>query len=214
MKLLILLILLVPILGNAQTKIKVACVGNSITEGAGIDEALRYPNQLQKLLGDNYEVRNYGLGGRTLLKRGDFPYWQEQKYKEAMAWLPDIVIIKLGTNDSKPQNWIYSEEFEHDYREFIQSFKRFPGKRKIFICTPIPVYKDGFGITATVVSDEIIPMTQKVAKSENATLIDLYTPMLDKAALAPDGIHPDSAGAKIIAEEVYKALAAKLALRK
>src|SRR5689334_14820626 len=75
----------------SQTKIKVACVGNSITEGAAIETGKRYPDQLQTLLGDNYEVRNYGLGGRTLLKKGDFPYWNEAKYKEVLEWNPDVV---------------------------------------------------------------------------------------------------------------------------
>ena len=115
---------------GGQERIKVACVGNSITEGSGIVESMRYPSQLQKLLGENFEVRNYGLGGRTLLKKGDYPYWQEEKYKEVLAWVPDIVIIKLGTNDSKPQNWIYAEDFIADYRAFIQSFKKLPGKHK------------------------------------------------------------------------------------
>lgn len=188
----------------AQEKIRVACIGNSITEGAGIEETSRYPAQLQKLLGDAYDVRNYGLGGRTLLKKGDFPYWQEEKYKEALGWNPDVVIIKLGTNDSKPQNWIYSEEFINNYREFIQSFKTLPGKRKIFLCTPIPVFKDEWGITESVVKEEVIPMVNKVAKKERVKVIDLYNPLVGKGDLAPDGVHPNAVGATLIAEEVYK----------
>jgi acyl-CoA thioesterase I len=200
-------LMLVAIASYSQPKIKVACVGNSITEGAGIEEGMRYPDQLQKLLGDQYEVRNYGLGGRTLLKKGDFPYWQEEKYTEVLAWVPDIVVIKLGTNDSKPQNWIYGDEFERDYKSFVASFKKLPGKRKIFICTPIPVYKEEWGITESIVKDEIIPSIYKVAKSEGIKVIDLYTPMIGKGDLAPDGIHPNAAGAAIIATEVHKALA-------
>src|SRR5690606_33169468 len=83
----------------AQTNdsaLKVACVGNSITEGAGLTKT--YPDVLQELLGDSYEVRNYGIGGRTLLRKGDYPYWNETKYKEVLTWTPNIVIIKLGTN--------------------------------------------------------------------------------------------------------------------
>ena len=43
--------------------IRVACIGNSITDGYGIDMATQkgYPAILQNKLGDGYEVKNYGL---------------------------------------------------------------------------------------------------------------------------------------------------------
>ena len=87
-------------------KIKVACVGNSITYGAGIvnREKNSYPAQLQVYLGDKYEVRNFGSNGATAFHEGDYPYVQTEAYKQAIAYSPDIVFIKLGTNDSKPQN--------------------------------------------------------------------------------------------------------------
>ena len=87
--------------------IKVACVGNSITEGFGLENPSveSYPAVLQSLLGNNYEVENFGLSARTLLMKGDLPYMKEQRFKDALEFLPDIVTIKLGTNDSKPYNW-------------------------------------------------------------------------------------------------------------
>jgi acyl-CoA thioesterase-1 len=198
---------------HAQQKIKVACIGNSITEGQAIqDESMRYPQQLQKLMGDGYDVRNFGVSGRTLLRRGDFPYWQEQKYQDVLAWAPDVVIIKLGTNDSKPQNWIYSDEFEGDYRDFIRSFKDLPGKRKIYICTPIPVFQDAWGITESIVKDEIIPIVRAVAKSEKVMVIDLYTPMIGKDALVPDGVHPGAEGATVMANEIFKVINPQLTM--
>jgi acyl-CoA thioesterase-1 len=203
---LFLVLLFMAILSSAQVKVKVACIGNSITEGAEIEKALRYPEQLQTMLGDGYEVRNYGLGGRTLLRKGDFSYWQEEKYKEVLAWNPDVIIIKLGTNDSKPQNWIYADEFEKDYRDFIRSFKHPGGHKRIYICTPVPVFRDEWGITANIVNDEIIPKIKTVAKAEGVPVVDLYNPMLEKADLFPDGVHPNAGGARLIAEEVYKAL--------
>src|SRR5688572_17385852 len=206
MKSLVLFFFIFTIAASAQQKIKVACVGNSITEGLDIDSTMRYPAQLQRLLGDQYEVRNYGIGGRTLLKKGDFPYWQEAKYQEVLGWNPDIVVIKLGTNDSKAQNWIYSEEFEGDYRALIQSFKKLASKPRIFICMPIPVFKEEWGITESIVKDEIIPTVIRVSKSEAVTLIDLYTPMQSKSDLVPDGVHPNAGGATVIAETVRNAI--------
>lgn len=202
MKFFTLILVVCSMAASAQQKIKVACVGNSISEGLDIDSAMRYPVQLQRLLGDQYEVRNYGVSGRTLLKKGDFPYWQEAKYQQALAWEPNMVIIKLGTNDSKPQNWIYNDEFEKDYRDLIQSFKKLPSKPRVFICMPVPVFKEAWEISESVVKDEIIPMILNIAKAEGVTLIDLYTPLQSKPDLLPDGVHPNAEGATIIAQTV------------
>jgi hypothetical protein len=62
-----------------EGKIRVACIGASITFGANINnrEANCYPAQMQKLLGAGYDVRNYGVNASTMLKRGDTPYWKE-----------------------------------------------------------------------------------------------------------------------------------------
>jgi len=65
---------------RAAEPIKIACVGDSITQGAGAKSGQSYPAQLQALLGDGYKVGNFGVSGRTLLKKGDFPYWKEKKY--------------------------------------------------------------------------------------------------------------------------------------
>ena len=93
---------------NIKAQIKVACVGNSITENIALSNKHKYPSILQDLLGNGYIVRNYGIGARTMLKKGDYPYWNEERYKEVLAWNPDIVIVKMGTNDAKAKNWVYN----------------------------------------------------------------------------------------------------------
>jgi acyl-CoA thioesterase I len=200
------LFVFVSFMTNAQQKIKVACVGDSITEGAEIEHEKRYPAQLQLMVGEGYEVKNYGYGGSTMLRKGDVSYWQQEKYKEVLAWNPEVVIIKLGTNDSKPQNWIYSEEFESDYRAFVQSFKKLSGPHRIFICTPVPVFKDVADIEGGIVKDEIVALVKNVAMAEKVSLIDLHTSLVDKPELFPDGVHPNAEGAKLIAENVFKVI--------
>ncbi|PRY10725.1 lysophospholipase L1-like esterase [Pontibacter ummariensis] len=190
----------------AQATVKVACVGNSITEGAGLETT--YPEALQALLGDAYEVRNYGVSGRTLLKKGDFPYWKEAKYQEALAWNPDIVVIKLGTNDSKPQNWIYSEDFVKDYVKLVKSFKKLPAKPEVFLAYPIPVFEDKWGINEAIVKNQVIPAVKKIARKANVKTIDLYTPFTGQAGLTYDGVHPNEEGAALLAKEVYQELVA------
>ncbi len=68
------------------TQIKVACVGDSITFGFTIEnrDQNSYPAQLGRLLGKNWEVKNFGVIGATLLKKGDMPYWKQK----AWAYLP------------------------------------------------------------------------------------------------------------------------------
>jgi acyl-CoA thioesterase-1 len=47
------------------------------------------------MLGIKFEVRNFGSNRRTMLRKGDYPYWNDPAYKEAQNYLPNIVIIKL-----------------------------------------------------------------------------------------------------------------------
>ena len=65
-----------------QETIRVACVGDSITYGAGIKNRERdnYPTVLGRLLGKKFQVRNFGVNGATLLKNGDKPYWKQKAF--------------------------------------------------------------------------------------------------------------------------------------
>ena len=105
--------------------IRVACIGNSITEGYGIDMcgAYGYPAELQKILGKDYWVKNFGVSSRTMLNKGDYPYMNELAWQDAQAFKPDVVIIKLGTNDSKPENWQYGAEFRQDLEQMILTLR-------------------------------------------------------------------------------------------
>ena len=108
--------------------VRVACIGNSITFGAGIKNRSRdsYPSVLARMLGDNYWVKNFGVSARTMLNKGDHPYMNEPAYKNALAFNPNIVVIKLGTNDSKSFNWKYKADFMKDAQNMINAFKGLP----------------------------------------------------------------------------------------
>jgi acyl-CoA thioesterase I len=180
---------------SAQNAVlKVACIGNSITEGFGRDNSSSYPNQLDTLLGDTYNVRNFGKGGTTLLKNGDYPYWEDPVFELALEFEPDIVIISLGTNDSKPQNWVYEDEFYSDYADLVNVFRSLHSRPEIFVCFPPPVFQDGYGITNSIIRDEIIPLIDSVRTTLHTFHINFYDPMLGMSALFPDGIHPDAMG--------------------
>jgi lysophospholipase L1-like esterase/pimeloyl-ACP methyl ester carboxylesterase len=191
--------------------IKVACIGNSITYGSGIDDRPRdsYPSQLARMLGEKWEVRNFGVGGRTLLKKGDYPFWNEEAYAQAKAFLPDVVVIKLGTNDTKPQNWKYSGEFLPDYRAMVEELKALSSHPKIYLCKPVPAYSNRWGINDSIIVHGVIPAVEKLAKEEKLPVIDLYSALSGKASLFPDQIHPNAEGAGLMAKAIYKALTDK-----
>ena len=207
--------------------VRVACIGNSITDGSGIDmsELLGYPAQLQHLLGSGYNVHNYGVGARTLLNKGDHPYMKEQAWRDALAFRPDIVLIKLGTNDSKPENWQYGAEFEQDLQQMIDALRpavpvlnkkgkptkkmTIPTTPAIYLCTPIPAFKPTWNINDSVIVNGIMPIIGKVAQRNGLKVIDLHARFAaDGDKMQRDGIHPNDKGARrmaeIVAEELKK----------
>lgn len=195
---------------SATAQTKVACVGNSITENYALSAEDKYPAILQRLLGDKYEVRNYGIGGRTMLKKGNAPYWNEPRYKEVLDWHPDIVIIKMGTNDAKPKNWQYKDSFVSDYIEFVNSFKFLPSKPKIFICYPLPAFEGNvLPVDDKTIVDEMIPMIDIVAKRTNVPIIDLHTPLIGKSDFVYDKIHPNKKGTTAMARIIAKSICPK-----
>lgn len=193
---------------NYSSPVKVACIGNSITYGSGIQDRPKdsYPSQLGRMLGDRWIVRNFGVGGRTMLKKGDFPYRKEEAWTEAKAFLPDVVIIKLGTNDSKPQNWKYSNEFLADSRSMVKELKNLSSHPRIYLCKPVPAYATRWGISDSVIVHGVIPAVEQLAKEENLQVIDLYSALSGKASLFPDQIHPNAEGAGIMAMVISKQL--------
>ena len=196
-------------IARAAEPIKVACVGDSITQGAGAKSGQSYPSQLQALLGDGYKVGNFGVSGRTLLKKGDFPYWKEKKYQDALAMEPAIVVIMLGTNDTKPQNWKFEAEFDADYRELVKSFQALKSKPKVFVCRPVPVPGQGnYGINEENIQKEI-PRVDALAKELGCGVIDMHAALAKTPELLPDRVHPNTAGAGEMAKAAAKAIAGK-----
>ena len=188
--------------------VRVACIGNSITFGAGIRNRSRdsYPSVLARMLGDNYWVKNFGVSARTMLNKGDHPYMNEPAYKNALAFNPNIVVIKLGTNDSKSFNWKYKADFMKDAQTMIDAFKVLPSQPKIYLCYPSKSYRTGDNINDDIISKEIIPMIKKVAKKNHLPVIDLHSAMDGMPELFPDKVHPNEEGAKVMAKAVYQAL--------
>lgn len=189
-----------------EDAIRVACIGNSITDGYGVDMATAYgyPAMLQKKLGEGYWVKNFGLSGRTMLNKGDMPYMNEVAWKDAQAFKPDVVVIKLGTNDSKSHNWKHGAEFKNDLEQMIKALQPKP---VIYLCTPIKAEKPSWDISDSIIVNEIIPIQKAVAKKYGLKVIDLHTLFEGgEELMLPDGIHPNGKGAERMAQIIYEAL--------
>lgn len=194
-----------------QKRIKVACVGNSITYGAGLAEREieSYPSQLQQILGEDYEVGNFGKSGATLLNKGHRPYMKQEEYKKAMDFAGDIVVIHLGINDTDPRNWPnYSDFFVEDYVALIDSFRTVNPKARILIArlTPISHRHPRFESGTRDWQGEIQLAIERVARYANVQLIDFNEPLYAYPFLLPDAIHPNAEGARLLAKVVYSSI--------
>ena len=210
-KSLLILLLVLPLLAVAQEKTKVACVGNSVTYGYGHKDpkATSYPTQLQQMLGDKYEVRNFGYSGATLLSKGHRPYINLNEYKAALEFAPDIAVIHLGLNDTDPRNWPnYRDEFYGDYINIIEALRKSNPEVEVYVCRMTPIFhwhrrfKSGTRDWYWQIQ-ELIPY---IAKYDNFEIIDLSRYLYHRPDLMPDALHPDEEGAGIIAKQVYSAI--------
>lgn len=195
----------------AQKKIKVACVGNSITYGYTLPdrETNAYPAKLQKMLGDDYVVGNFGKSGATLLNKGHRPYMQQEEYHKAIDFAGDIVVIHLGINDTDPRDWPnYRDFFIQDYRALIDSFRVANSRCRILIArlTPIADRHPRFESGTRDWHDEIQLAIENIAKYAGVQLIDFHAPLYPYPFMLPDAVHPNVEGAEILAKTVYEGI--------
>jgi lysophospholipase L1-like esterase/dienelactone hydrolase len=187
--------------------IRITCIGASITGGARIEnpELFSYPGQLQTLLGAGYRVSNFGVGGTTMLRKGDSPYWNTEAYRRALDSNPDIVFIDLGGNDAKALNRPYYGELEQDCRDMIRSFRELPSHPRIIVLLPTAFFvTDRNGIYDPVSVKEVAPRLAKAAYEEDVEVLDMHPLLIDKPELIPDKIHPEKEGSAILARRLYQ----------
>ena len=194
-----------------QHRIKVACIGNSITYGYGLpDRATQsYPVQLQKMLGESYQVENFGKSGATLLNKGHRPYMQQDEYHRAIDFAGDIVVIHLGINATDPRDWPdYRDFFVKDYIALIDSFRVANPEARIMIArlTPIADRHPRFLSGTRDWHGEIQLAIENVARYAGVQLIDFHKPLYPYPFMLTDAVHPDPEGAFVLAQTVYSAI--------
>jgi acyl-CoA thioesterase I len=177
--------------------IRVACVGDSITQGT------YYPKDLQSLLGNHYAVGNFGLGGSTVLLNTNKPYMYRPVFENARNFRPNIAIIMLGTNDA---NTMYQDKISNFTQDYKMLISQFSSAHQIWLVLPPPIYNDSMGPKEANLVQNVIPGIQQVANELNLPTIDVYSSLLDHSDFFYDGVHPTAEGAQIIANTVYSAL--------
>ncbi len=195
----------------AQNRLKVACVGDSITYGVGVSDSSTksYPAQLATLLGNEYQVEAFGKSGATLLNKGHRPYTKEAVYQDALNFRPDIVIIHLGVNDTDPRNWPHhGDSFVKDYIDLIQSFKDVNPNVRVLVAeiTPITNYHPRFISGTNDWQVKIRSAIKSIAQATGSDLIDFYSPLHSHPSMLPDAIHPNNQGAKAMAQVANSAI--------
>ena len=183
-----------------KNETRIVCIGDSITEGAGIFHQNKnsYPAILDSIMGDGFQVLNLGRGGSALQKQSDFSYWNTKEFSNVFSADPDIILIKHGTNDTKPQNW-NSNRFEKDYQELIDTLRTLKSSPEIIMCLPVPVFQTHWGINDSTLDAGVIPVLRNIATKNKLMLIDLNSPFVNHPEYFPDNIHPDENGARQLA---------------
>jgi sialate O-acetylesterase len=194
-----------------QGRIKIACIGNSVTFGYGLGNPVEdsYPSQLQALLGQRFEVRNFGHSGATLLRKGHRPYYKTEEYRKALDFKPDVAIIHLGLNDTDPRNWPnYKNSFASDYATLIDSIRSVNPSVQIYICRLTPIFSGHPRFLSGTRDwyDQIQMLIPQIAKNNQVGLIDLNNPLCARIDLFDDYLHPNKQGAALIAAQIAHVL--------
>ena len=189
---------------------RVACIGDSITWGFTLLNPWKqsYPALLQEKLGPEYEVRNFGYNDASARFDADTPYVTKAVYRESLAWNPDIVLIMLGSNDTKRRNW-NPEIFRRDYSRLVESYRQLPSCPRVILIAPIRIFlragRPILGLYPDTMETGVRPAVREIAAEKGLQIIDLKD-LFTNSSFMVDGVHPQREGARMIAEAIYREL--------
>jgi lysophospholipase L1-like esterase len=197
-----------------RERVKIACVGDSITWGMFVWRRKRnsYPAQLQGMLGERFCVRNFGVNARAIQKTADQPYWSSRAFTLSSAFEPDIVLIMLGTNDSRGDNWKGVLPFSADYHKLVAHYRLLESSPRVYLLTPPALFRVGrsarvrYGMSEVAIQ-EICGAIKNLAHELGCDVIDIHAATVrHPEAFRFDGVHPGKVGATLIAQAAYGAL--------
>ena len=182
-----------------DSMVRVACVGDSITEGSG------YPDNLQIMLGPEYDVGNFGVSGSTVSLNSERPYMKAPARAASEAFQPSIVVIMLGTNDAQASGEL-NGDFSEDYKTLISEYQALLSEPEIWLVKPPPIFENQLNLSDASLEQGIIPQIEEVANELGLPMIDVYSIMASYPEYFMDGVHPSSEGASVIANQIIQAI--------
>jgi lysophospholipase L1-like esterase len=185
---------------TATPKIRVACVGDSITQGSG------YPSKLQELLGSNYTVGNFGVSGSTVSLNSSLPYMKQAAFFNAENFNPDIVLIMLGTNDANSEIAYNEDNFEADYIQLVTSFEGLTSTPQIWVIKSPPIFSVDSNYSNTYLTSTIFPQIDELTTQMNLPTMNMYSVLENHSEYFFDGVHPNTDGANLIASNIYNSI--------
>ncbi len=195
----------------AAERVKIACVGDSNTYGKGVSNkgVDSYPAQLQSMLGDMYEVKNFGLSNASVETGSTLCYTESDKYIDAVEYNADKYILMFGTNDAKLVNYKGKDKFKSDYKNMIEKF----GKDKVILMEIAPVNYSKDVVfdkewTTPEMVDEINGLIREIAAEEGVKLVRNYDELnkIKPVVIVEDGVHMNKTGLAMVANNVYEEL--------
>ena len=206
---------------KAAERYKVICVGGSTT-------FQEYPNYLQNVLGSDYQVINRGQNSTTAtyiesldknnVNAGEpngifdgYSYRVTPTYQAAIADNPDCVVLMIGGNDAKTNNWEKveaatgkkpEEKFEEDYRWLINQFRNLPSHPDIIIATTGWAKNDGLFTIVNKYVDIVVPIQKKVADDLGLEVVDINAKTKGRNDIYTDGIHYNTTGYQLLADSI------------
>lgn len=205
--------------GGTREKVKVACIGDSLTAGhTWANEA--YPVYLQEYLGsERFTIQNYGINGVSITGYGgswdnpDQRYILKQEYTNSKNFQPDVIVMCLGTNDGT--NWASAEAtFVDYYHTLIDGYKEaLPDAEWVFMVSPPCKEPNAYNINNEAMREHVNPVQREIAKEYGFPLIDLreefeemeggFDAMLRPTWNGqPDLVHFSKEGAQYVASRV------------
>lgn len=188
---------------DEQQIIKVACVGDSITAGTN---STNYPMYLQEILGDGYEVKNFGLGGAAVRYKaesdGSYFWYGSTQYLSSLEYDADVVFVMMGTNDVGSNVLTLKKYFKEDYYNYLIKPYIDNGSEVVLMTSPYAYYymmADHTRINTTIRQYQI-----ELAEEKGLKLIDMNTATADMRECFPDGLHGNASGYTIIAQTIYE----------
>jgi acyl-CoA thioesterase-1 len=181
-----------PVPAATETPIRVVAMGDSLTEGLGVDPEQAYPAQLARKLeaeGHNVEVINAGISGETssgALSRVDW----------LLSLNPDVVILATGGNDGL--RGIDPAVTQENIDALVQ---RFEESGAVVVLAGMEIVQN-MGEVYTSAFRAIYP---DVAARHDVILIPFILEGVggNPDFNQPDFVHPTAAGYAVVVETIY-----------